>query len=744
MSNPRGSRLAALAASVLFLAFPASFISLPGPQGIAWTIEVADGQYGTGGYNSIALAPDGWPGISYNADRELRYAWRDAGGWHNVTVDPPGSGAAGLGTSLAIDSNGIPHVGYLYWGGGVGQQVWYAYWNTSLLSWVRELAGDAGQGLTRTRLSLALDSSGAPHIAYIHTETGALVYASRAGSWTSETAAVVGCCRAISLRIDSRDVPHLAAYNYSLPGLEYYHREGAIWLWETVEATALIAGDGISLALSGSGRPRIAYVVVGSPDPQLKFANRTATMWSIRTVPTTLDVESYVSLALDPSDQPRIAYTGGDEGYVLKYSHREAGIWQTVLVDGDSAYGYASLAYDPSGVAHIAYYARLFTVGNLKYAKGTTYNDLPMSSVQDVAPYWRTTTPLPVQAFASDPDGTVARVDLYFRFDGGAGWGPWTLSGSDLSPPWSWSFTFPDGEGRYEFYSIAFDGADWEAKAPSAEASAGYDITPPTSTAFQITPYWWAASSLVVNASASDNLSGVSNVTLFYMFSLDNATWGPCSRFEIDSGIPWSWPVPFPDGEGYYRFHTVAADVAGNVEGGKSCDEAMAAYRVPLLLGHRLMSFPQAVTNDGIESVLSSIDGCYDYVRWYDPLDSSDHWRSYAPGRSYNDLARLDNKMAFWINIIAPCSFTPVGTRPVSTIINLHQGWNMVGFPSFNKTYTVADLKADIGIAGVIVEAFDASAAPYHLQRASDSYVMMAGEGYWVYVPSDATWDVSG
>jgi len=114
------------------------------------------------------------------------------------------------------------------------------------------------------------------------------------------------------------------------------------------------------------------------------------------------------------------------------------------------------------------------------------------------------------------------------------------------------------------------------------------------------------------------------------------------------------------------------------------------------------------------------------------------------PVRAYNDLMHLDNTMGFWINVTATCTFMPAGIRPVSTTIDLRQGWNMVGFPSFNTTYTVADLKADIGMAGVRVEAFDANAAPYYLQRVSDSYVMTAGEGYWVYVPADVMWTIGG
>lgn len=100
--------------------------------------------------------------------------------------------------------------------------------------------------------------------------------------------------------------------------------------------------------------------------------------------------------------------------------------------------------------------------------------------------------------------------------------------------------------------------------------------------------------------------------------------------------------------------------------------------------------------------------------------------------------------MGFWINVTSGCNLSIAGTRPSTTMVNLHRGWNMVGYPSFNTSYTFADLKADLGLTGVIVEAFDSSAAPYNLQRVGDGYVMKAWEGYWIFVPSDTTWIVDG
>lgn len=124
-------------------------------------------------------------------------------------------------------------------------------------------------------------------------------------------------------------------------------------------------------------------------------------------------------------------------------------------------------------------------------------------------------------------------------------------------------------------------------------------------------------------------------------------------------------------------------------------------------------------------------------MRHYSAINRTNPWTSYASGRTYNSLQSLDNMMGFWINVTTPCDLVVHGVRPSSTTINLRAGWNMIGFPSFNASFTVADLKAGLGVPSAAVEAFDASAAPYYLRRAPDSYVLRTGEAYWVFAPSD-------
>ncbi len=91
---------------------------------------------------------------------------------------------------------------------------------------------------------------------------------------------------------------------------------------------------------------------------------------------------------------------------------------------------------------------------------------------------------------------------------------------------------------------------------------------------------------------------------------------------------------------------------------------------------------------------------------------------------------------------MTPCTLTVEGAPSLGTSIFLNPGWNMVGYPSYSTSYTVADMKAALGLTGIRAEGFDDKAPQYNLWRLPDNYVLKAGEGYWVYVPSGATWAV--
>ena len=217
-------------------------------------------------------------------------------------------------------------------------------------------------------------------------------------------------------------------------------------------------------------------------------------------------------------------------------------------------YSYIIKAYNATGWATSATYTFVL--------QDTTS---PSSQINALASYWYNAATT-ISATASD-NYEVANVSLWFRYSNdNATWSTWTFFAKDISSPWSFNFNFPSGEGYYEFYSIANDTAGNSEAAPaSADEIAGYDITAPSSSVDAMS-YWQTSLPLVITATASDSLSGVKEVTLYYRYSSDNTTWSAWQTFATDGSPPWRWNFNAPSGDGYYEFYTRSQDNASNIE----------------------------------------------------------------------------------------------------------------------------------------------------------------------------------
>jgi hypothetical protein len=103
-------------------------------------------------------------------------------------------------------------------------------------------------------------------------------------------------------------------------------------------------------------------------------------------------------------------------------------------------------------------------------------------------------------------------------------WILWNQSSNpDQSYQWSWNFTFPEGPGYYQFYSIGMNNSDNETAPESADERCNYTIT---SRMDNLSSYLKTESSIHLSASAD---SAYDNVSLYYRFSEDNITWSPIS-----------------------------------------------------------------------------------------------------------------------------------------------------------------------------------------------------------------------
>ncbi|HEC75928.1 MAG TPA: hypothetical protein ENI33_01560 [Thermoplasmatales archaeon] len=188
----------------------------------------------------------------------------------------------------------------------------------------------------------------------------------------------------------------------------------------------------------------------------------------------------------------------------------------------------------------------------------------PSSSVNTLPQYWYNSNAT-VTATASDNYG-LESVRLLYRYSAdNSSWGSWNLFSFDYSSPWQWDFNFTAGEGYYRLGTRAKDLAGNTETLTGYTETCAYDATPPYSNLTQI-QYWHSTTPITINASASDNLSGLLAVNLYYRYSSNNYSWGSWIPYGGDNSPPWQWNFTAPNGEGYYELYTISRDVAENSE----------------------------------------------------------------------------------------------------------------------------------------------------------------------------------
>jgi parallel beta-helix repeat protein len=162
--------------------------------------------------------------------------------------------------------------------------------------------------------------------------------------------------------------------------------------------------------------------------------------------------------------------------------------------------------------------------------------------------------------------------------------------------------------------------------------------------------------------------------------------------------------------------------------------------------GWNLISIPLIQSNTNVGSVLSSMAGSHSSVQWYNVTDTNDHWKHNATQKSpnLNDLDDINHAIGFWIYISKPGGvlFDYSGTQPTSNqTIQLHPGWNMVGYPSLtshNRTTGLNNLTFDTQVDAI--QWFDATTKTWHFMDQDDFFVPC--RGYWVHSKVKTTWEV--
>lgn len=266
-------------------------------ESMTWNIQIIDSVGRTGSHSSIAIDSANGFHVSYddytdNTNINLKYAFRGIEGWELETLDSEGS--VGAHTSLSVDTDYLPHISYLDWD---NRDIKYARYDGS--EWDIEIV-DAGD--YNWFSSLALDSADNPHISYFSQRedwwSTELRYAYHNGvEWLIQTIDQTsgGYGTYTSIALDSSGHPHIS---YDMGGaLRYAYFDGSSWHIETVDSEGW-AGYYNSIALDASGSPHISYLTHYDADNvSLKYAQRRKIGLSESETVTTSEGDMTVSIS---------------------------------------------------------------------------------------------------------------------------------------------------------------------------------------------------------------------------------------------------------------------------------------------------------------------------------------------------------------------------------------------------------------------------------------------------------------
>jgi ELWxxDGT repeat protein len=224
-----------------------------------------------GEYTSIAVDSNDGVHISYFDNSNLRYATCSSGcisasNWTNVSVYTSG----GAYTSIAIDSNDTLHIAYITHPSPTLRYTTCSSGCTNASNWTNVSIPYAQSPYGLRDVSLAIDSNGAPHISYYDNSNKDLKYAAcssgctTASNWNLVTLDSVGDTGYYtSIAIDSNDAIHISYRDNTNQDLKYATcssgcTSGSNWNKVTLDATGNTGYD-TSIAIDANDAVHIVH-----------------------------------------------------------------------------------------------------------------------------------------------------------------------------------------------------------------------------------------------------------------------------------------------------------------------------------------------------------------------------------------------------------------------------------------------------------------------------------------------------
>lgn len=170
---------------------------------------------------------------------------------------------------------------------------------------------------------------------------------------------------------------------------------------------------------------------------------------------------------------------------------------------------------------------------------------------------------------------------------------------------------------------------------------------------------------------------------------------------------------------------------------------------VPLEEGWNLFSTPCYDSDKSVSVMLSDISGLYNSIHTYDAFDSSDPWKAYNPSLPswvVQDLTTIDETRGYWINMKLSTDLDIIGQKSPVYLIQLKQGWNLAGYPTFTARPVNQSLQ-QLYPYWAVIEYYNATEDLYRIFYNSTQTGTFTKTvpyfGYWIYMTEPAVWRVT-
>ena len=211
-----------------------------------------------------------------------------------------------------------------------------------------------------------------------------------AGAWDISTVSTGYFYGPLDIRVDDRDMPHIAWHNHDKENEAYALLVEGEWQVHDVDHPGHDGWDN-SLALDSQGRPHTVSI-----DPSqfgsrsgIEYATFDGETWTVEKVGSgPVPYEFGTGVALDSRDRPHLVWF--DESQEdLKFATKEDGAWEISIVDSDGDVGrFPTVVLDSQGNPVISYYEKVSkSEGYIKLARwdGATWDIQKVDELKNVS-----------------------------------------------------------------------------------------------------------------------------------------------------------------------------------------------------------------------------------------------------------------------------------------------------------------------------------------------------------------------